>query len=71
MGKKKGKGGDRMDQWPAYLRGEAQNKHNGHQVQKVRTFRGASLGAANAGYSVSKEEIARVAAERGMPCSAR
>lgn len=71
MAKKKRGGDNRMDQWPAYLRGEAQNKHHGHQVQKVRTFRGVSLGAANAGRSLPPDELAIEAEKMGLTCSIR
>lgn len=43
---------------PWELRGPAQNKYGGHQMQRHRGFRGGSkLGAANAGRSLSGAEL--------------
>lgn len=47
---------DRMDKYPGYLRGHAQNKHGGHQMQRERGFRGNTYGAANVGRSLSHQE---------------
>lgn len=67
MGKKT-KENDRLDQWPAYLRGPAQNRHGGHQVQRVRVYRGNTFGPASKCRSLSKEEIAAYAKQNGLPC---
>lgn len=65
---KKNKGGDRMDQWPDYLRGGAQNGWGGHKVQNVRAYRGGTYGPASTCRSLSDAQIAAWKKANGFKC---
>lgn len=55
MSKKKS-GKDRMDRYSGYIRGPANNRYGGHQMQRERGLRGNTYGSANEGRSLSDEE---------------
>lgn len=48
----------RIEHYPVELRGPSQNRHGGHNTQRLRGFRGNTFGAASRGRRWKKEEIA-------------
>jgi hypothetical protein len=58
----------RIEDYPRELQGPPQNRHGGHQTQRLRGFRGTKYGA-SPGRRFTKEEIAeyeRHAREKGQ-----
>jgi hypothetical protein len=49
--------------YAAHLRGPSQNKHGGHQSQRMRGFRGNTYGAAGPCHTFTAEEKAKVEAD--------
>lgn len=59
---------NRLENWPSYLRGEAQNKFGGHKVQKMRAYRGGKYGAASECKTYTAEQRAAWAKANGYAC---
>jgi hypothetical protein len=50
-------------EYPAHLQGPSQNKHGGHQSQRMRGLRGNTYGAAGPCHTFTAEEKAKVKAD--------
>jgi hypothetical protein len=59
---------DRLENWPAYLRGETHNRWGGHKVQKLRGYSGNTYGAASACKTYTAEQRAAWAKANGYKC---
>ena len=64
--RKKKNGGNRMDRYPPELRGPAQNKYRGYQMQRERGLRGNTYGKASECRIAGPEERERYALEHGI-----